>query len=65
MQKIRSKKNMEKEKSLIKNEHEVYVIKDLDGYFLAKKGTCIMKRITRKEFESYKRFFPEYGVKQK
>ena len=39
------------------------MFKDQDGYFLGKKGSCICKKITKKEFEYYKRHLPEYEVK--
>lgn len=55
---------MEK-KSILKNDNNIYVFKDQDGYFLAKKGTCIVKRISRQEFENYRRFLPEYGVRRR
>ena len=52
-----------RELNILKNNNEVYVFKDQDGYFLGKKGSCICKKITKKEFEYYKRHLPEYEVK--
>lgn len=51
--------------NILKNNKNVYLLKDQDGYFLRIKGTCISKKITRREFEDYKRFLPEYGVKRR
>jgi hypothetical protein len=43
----------------------LYIFKDPDGYFIGKKGTSLVKRITKYEYQEYKLFLPEYEVKRK
>lgn len=43
----------------------LYVFKDPDGYFIGIKGSSIVKKITRLEYESYKKKLEEWEVKKK
>ena len=44
---------------------KIYIFKDADGYFVGCKGTCIVRKITEKQYKEFKEYLPEYGVRKK
>lgn len=45
---------------MINKDSELYVFKDYDGYFIGMKGTSIVRKITKQEYQEYRLVYEEW-----
>ena len=45
---------------MINQDSKLYVFKDYDGYFIGMKGTSIVRKITKQEYQEYRLIYEEW-----
>ena len=45
---------------MINKDSKLYVFKDYDGYFIGMKGTSIVRKITKQEYQEYRLVYEEW-----
>ena len=49
---------------MINKDSKLYVFKDYDGYFIGMKGTSIVRKITKQEYQEYRLVYEEWEYKK-